>query len=358
MRLGRWAVLAIGIAAAACASTIGPIVPSIQVLVVLDSLDDTLRIIPVDTPSVVHKVALNVNIGVFGEHALALNGGIAAIGLGRFAILYNLAPTRVMCIATMDGTTTASIASLAFADNGFVYAAIPGAPLTNNVPHFDPSSSVCGVGEGSVRGSPRAFANARGTLFVVTGGAPSWLATTTTESADNTPLSLVDSILLSPPGNAQGAVLGSDGFLYVINAGSGQPQTARLSEVNPVSRTELSSIGGFGTLPQYIATDGADQIFVASAVEGLMVYNLRTNHVDRDANSAIPLVGAPRGLVVDDLSRVYALIAGSCGQGLLAQGQIRVFGADLVNRPSVPVGTCPVAIGVTNLPATLYHFNP
>lgn len=362
MRLGRWAVLAVGIAAAACASTIGPIVPSIQVLVVLDSLDDTLRIIPVDTPDVVHKVPMNIGIAAFGKHALALRGQLAAIGLNHNVILFDLALQHSKC-AQPPLDAGGAIVSLAFADNGQVYAAIP---TTNGAPHFDPAS--CGVGGGYVRGGPRAFASARSTFFVVAGNhidcdplaancavAPSWLATTTGQPPDNTPLSTADSIPLSLPGNAQGVVLASDGFLYVINAGNGRQQNARLSQVNPVSKTELSVIAGFGTLPQFIATDGADRIFVASAAEGLMVYNIRTNHAERDASTFIPLLGKPRGLAADDLGRVYALIAGSCAAGQ-AQGSVQVFGADLVSRRPIQVGRCPVAIGVTDLPATLYNF--
>lgn len=353
MQLGRWAVLALGIAAAACASTIGPIVPSVQVLVVLDSLDDTLRVIPVDTPSVMHKVPLNIGIAAYGKHALALNHQLAAIGLGRIAILFSLSsPQHQQCApgVTLDST----IVSLAFADNnGQVYAAVP---ATNGVPHFDPVS--CGVGQGYVRGGPRAFVNARSTFFVLTGesAAFSWLATTTGQTSSGTPLSPADSIPLALPGNAEGAVFGSDGFLYVINAGSGLPN-ARLSQVNPISLTELSVIPGFGTLPQFIATDGADRIFVASAADGLMVYNLRTNTVERSAAAAIPLFGTPRGLAADDIGRVYAAIAGSCGAAPAVQGRVQVFGADLVNTRLVTVGRCPVAIGVTDIPATLYHFD-
>ena len=159
MRLGRWALLALGVAAAACAPTIGPIVPSIQVLVVLDSLDDTLRIIPVDSPNVVHKVPLNIGIAAYGKHALALNGRTAAIGIDRTAMSFDLAlGGHQVCTVTLDTIPSAAIVSLAFADNGYVYAAIP---LTNSAPHFDPSACPPGVGSGYVRGGPRAFVSSR-----------------------------------------------------------------------------------------------------------------------------------------------------------------------------------------------------
>ena len=352
MRLGRWLVLAIGIAASACASTIGPVVPSIQVLVVLDSMDDTLRIIPVDSPKIVHKVVLG--IAAFNKHALAVSGPVAAIGAAGTAYAVSLTGQRVIC--TASGLGAGAITALAFDDNGLVYAAIPS---TNGTPHFDPTTqqAQCAGGGGTVRGGPQGFVSARGILFVVVTGdkpnSPSWLSTNTGQS-DNTPLSLQDSIPLSLPGHAQGAVLASDGYLYVINAGSGTAPNARLSQVDPVQRVEQNVYNGFGTAPQYIATDG-DRIFVASQLQGLMVFNTRTKQLERDFNSAIPLSGAPRGLAADDVGRVYALIAGPCNAS--GQGSISVFGTDLVSQPSVPVGRCPIAIGVTDIPATLYHFD-
>lgn len=352
MRLGRWGVLVLGIAAAACASTIGPVVPSVEVLVVLDSLDDTLRIIPVDTPDVVHKMVLSLPpIAVFAKNSLALNGQTAAVGLDRYVLFYDLASHQQLCPdATLDALGV--IRSLAFSDKGLVYAA---APTANSALYFDPAGCGTGGSVSGVRGGPRAFASVRSTIFAVTGtpNPPSWLTANLNETP-STPLAALDSIPLSGPGAAVAAIAGSDGFLYVLNAGTGIPN-ARLSQVNPVSRAELNVIPGFGTLPQYLATDGADHIYVASAVEGLMVYNLRTNQVERDANAAIPLTGGARGLVVDDLGRIYALIAGGCTAGAQA-GSVQVFGADLVTRHGAAVGRCPVAIGVTDVPATLYHF--
>ncbi len=354
MRLGRWYLLAVGIAAAACASTIGPVVPSIQVVVVLDSLDDTLRIIPVDSPSIVHKVVMSYPTAVFGKHALALNGSIAAISHGG--------AVRTASVVSGSGTcdtivaSSGAITSLTF-HNGYVYAAVPQSN-SNSAPRFAYPS--CDPGGALIRGGPRAFvSDARGVLFAVTGsnaGIPtSWLSTTGGQTSDGSPLLPQDSIALSSPGHAQGAVLAADGFVYVINAGNGVVANARLSQVDPVQRVEQSVYNGFGTAPQYIATDG-ERVFVASEKEGLMVYNTRTKQVERDYNSAIPLLGSPRGIAADDLGRVYALVAGSCGIVPGQKGAIRIFGADLAGKPGVTVGTCPVAIGITDIPSTLYNF--
>lgn len=352
MRLDRWSLLAVGIAAAACASTIGPVIPSVQVLVVLDSLDDTLRIIPVDSPGVVHKVVLN-SIGAFDKHALAVRGSLGAIAAhGNFAYTVDLISGRLRC--TFNSPSPGSIDALIITDNGSVRAA---QPLANRDWQFEPIvGATCPAGGAVVRG-PKAYVSARSTVFVVAGNpiscAPlpasceeekSWL----TASPDSIPLSL--------PGNAQGGVVASDGLMYVLNAGNGRQPNARLSQVDPVERTERRAYVGFGTLPRYIATDG-ERVFVASAAEGLMVFNTRTGQVERDANSFIPLIGIPRGLAADDVGQVYALIAGSC-TSTGSPGKVQVLGADLVNKRGLIVGRCPVAIGVTDIPTTLYHFTP
>jgi hypothetical protein len=362
MRLGRWSFLALGVAAAACASTIGPVVPSIQVLVVLDSLDDTLRIIPVDSPFVVHKLVLNV--AAFSRHALAVRGTTVEIGATGFAYSFDIGyPQRNVC--RFDSKSPSPIAALAFDDGGNVFAA---QPASNNVPHYNPST--CGSGEATIRGKPSAFASIRGTLFAIASNAvscdpsssscpeaPSWLSANPQNSQDGTRALVLrdDSIPLSLPGNAQAAVSTADGFLYVLNAGNGRQQNARLSQVDPVDKSEHNVYNGFGTRPEYMTTDG-NRIFVASALEGLMVYNTTTRVLEHDANAAIPLFGGkPHGLAVDDVGRLYVVIAGGCGPGGL--GSVRVYGADLVSKSVVNVGTCPVAIGVTDIPATLYRFD-
>jgi hypothetical protein len=357
MRLGRLAVFAIGIAAAACSPTIGPVVPSVQVIVVLDSLeaDDMLRIIPVDSPGVVHTVKLNYDksIALFDKHALALNGSLGVASHGGSVVLFDVVTGTAIC--DKQFVQSGGIASLIFTDPSTVYVASYG---SNVIYNFNTTPGSCaGEGSSQIRGIPRAFVMARGHLFAIArnGEDPgSWLSTIG-QPPGPLPLPSEDSIPLSPPGHSEGAVLGSDGNVYVINAGVGS-QNARISQINPVERTELNVIPGFGTQPRFIATDGADRIFVASAAEGLMVYNLRTNRVERDAQSAIPLGGAPRGLITDDVGRVYVLTAGSCHTAPDQPGKVQVFGTDLVPTRVINVGTCPVAIAVTDIPATLYHF--
>ncbi|HEY3933695.1 MAG TPA: hypothetical protein VGL65_03685 [Gemmatimonadales bacterium] len=354
-RWGLWAAIGIGYLAAACASTIGPVTPPVEVLVVLDSTDDTLRIIPVDSIGVVHHLIITPRTSKIT--ALALHGQVAAISDSDDVMFLDLGSHHSACI---DGHPVALnaqgvIGSLVFNDDGQGYASTPS---TDSVSHFL-APPVCGAGTGSVAGTPQGFGVARGRVFVVvanrqgcplgTNGcpdAPSWL---TTEPG------VRDSFPLLGPGDARSGIFASDGSLYVVSAGDGSSDGI-LSQIDPLQPGNVNSYSGFGHAPQYLATDGADRIFVASPVDGLMVFNVRTHQVERGVNAAVPLNGAAHGLATDDFGRIYALTAGSCTASG-ARGSVQILGSDLVAQHPIAVGRCPIGIGVTEIPAALYHFD-
>lgn len=338
MRGGRWSVLMLGLTVAACAPTLGPTTPPVEVLVVLDSLDDTLRIIPVDSPSVVHHLAINT--GAVAASAFALRGRIAAIGFGDSVTMLDLGLHQAVCKQQLNGK--GPVGSLTFNDRGQAYAATP---TTDSVTLIDLPGG-CGVAQGSVHGRPQGFGVGRGTVFVLVSNATvGWLIS----------LDPHDSIPLGPPGNTTASVFAADGSLYVISAGNGTANGV-LARVDPVQRSVLASFAGFGRLPTYLATDGADRVYVASPIEGLMVFNVRTHQVERGAGPlAVALPGRARGLATDDFGRVYALIAGSCALG--DHGIVQPLDVNLVAQHPITVGRCPIGIGVTEIPAALYHFD-
>jgi hypothetical protein len=350
-----WGAIVVGFIAAACASTIGPVTPPVEVLVVLDSADDTLRIIPVDSTEVVHHLILTPRTSKVT--ALALRGQIAAISDSDDVMLIDLGSHHAACADGRPVPLNANgvIGALAFGDDGQGYASTPS---TDSVSRFLPPP-VCGAGTGSVPGTPQGFGLARGKVFVVVANrhgcplgpigcpdAPSWL---TTEPG------LRDSVPLLGPGDARSGVFASDGSLYIVSAGDGSSDGI-LSQIDPLQPGNINSYGGFGHLPQYVATDGADHVYVASPIDGLMVFNVRTHQVDRGVSAAVPLNGAAHGLATDDFGRIYALTAGSC-TATGARGTVQILGQDLVARHPVTVGRCPIAIGVTEIPAALYHFD-
>ena len=342
MRAGRWSVLMIGLSAAGCAPTLGPATPPVEVLVVLDSLDDTLRIIPVDSPGVVHR--LNVGSHAAPTAAFALHGRIAAIGYGDSVTMFDLGLHQAVCRQQLNGK--GPVGSLTFDNIGRAYAATPS---TDSIAFINVPGG-CGVGQGSVRGRPQGFGvDARGTVFaLVSNTATGWLISQDPQEPQH------DSIPLGPPGNTTNAVSASDGSLYVVSAGGGTVNGV-LARVDPVQRSVVGSFAVFGRMPSYVATDGADRVYVASPIEGLMVFNVRTHQVDRGPATAVALPGGLRGIATDDFGRVYALITGSCAAG--SHGNVQPLDVNLVAQHPITVGRCPTAMGVTEIPAALYRFD-
>jgi len=342
-------VLIAGLLAAACSPTLGPIVESVEVLVVLDSLENNLRIIPVDSPTVVHTIALAP--GSAGAAAFALRGGIAAVGAGDSVAFVDLGRRQPVCTQQLNGK--GPVSSIAFSDAGLLFAATP---TTDSVTSINLPTG-CGVSQGSSRGRPLGFGVARGTLFVLqsshTQCAPlspgcdvqSWLSTN---------LVLRDSFPLAS-GLARGAVAASDGFLYVIVARD-SASNGLLLQVDPRHPESVNTYVGFGRLPQAIATDGADHVFITNPTDGLMVFNVRFHQVEKGAGpQAVALPGAARALTTDDFGRIYALIPGSCAAG--AHGVVQPLDSTLVAQHPIAVGRCPTALGVTEIPAALYQFD-
>lgn len=146
-------------------------------------------------------------------------------------------------------------------------------------------------------------------------------------------------------------------MLYVLSSGNGGTTEGRLSGVDPVTRKEVASFAGFGPKPTYMAADGNDRLLIASLTE-LMVFNTRDRRVEKGVGAGIPFQSAvPRALVTDAFGRAYLSVGGACLLGG-ATGVVRVFGTDLVERSAIPVGVCPVASAVTEIPADYFHVEP
>ena len=98
-----------------------------------------------------------------------------------------------------------------------------------------------------------------------------------------------------------------DGFLYVLSSGNGTLSTGngivdgKLSQFDPVQRTEVNLFGGFGALPKYLASDGGERLFIASVAKGLMVFNTTTRSLVVGAGSQGLPLNEPRGLATDAL---------------------------------------------------------
>src|SRR5262249_1233472 len=144
---------------------------------------------------------------------------------------------------------------------------------------------------------PRGAALARGRLFVINANVEpcatglcslgqGWV--TVIAPISNQHASGRDSIPLPPAGDACSITVGGDSFLYILSAGDSATETlGRLTIVDPVSRAEVGSFGGFGLLPGAVASDGADRIFVTSVDDDLMEFNARNRRVVPGGRSSI-----------------------------------------------------------------------
>jgi hypothetical protein len=141
--------------------------------------------------------------------------------------------------------------------------------------------------------------------------------------------------------------VGSDGLIYVMSAGDSGSGEGRLSIVNPVTREEIASFGGFGNLPEGIAASG-DHLFVASWAEGLMTFDSRLREVTRGAGEGLA-IATNSSVAVGGHDRIYAISAGPCTGGTGGTAHILRI-ADLAETGTIPLGECATGAVVTTIP--------
>lgn len=205
---------------------------------------------------------------------------------------------------------------------------------------------------------PVDIVQARGRLFVVNahmtacpGSAglcsegTSWI--TVHDPVSGTRIGERDSIPLPGPGFARYATVGADGRIYVMSVGSVEDPLGRLSIVDPVTRAEVGSFGGFGVRPGQIAADRTERIFVSSATEGLLEFNTRIRAVTRGAGQGIPVLGSA-GVAVTEGNSIFAVEPGSCTSG--SRGRARQYRANLTEVGTFSLGRCAGAAATARIP--------
>ncbi|MEP6572910.1 MAG: hypothetical protein ABJD11_09440 [Gemmatimonadota bacterium] len=340
------APITFAIAVNGCADTTAPLPPAEEVVLIVNSTEATLSIIPVDAPSSAVKVPLGgtsptpVGVSARGEVALVplgLDNSVAVVNLKTATV------SRTIQLPANSGATGS-----AFVNDTFAYVGNPNLNTVTRINYLTGDTATVAVGV-----FPQGLSYTRGRLFVVNGNlvnfAPagaSWI--TVIDPVTNLKSTGIDSIALTGSGNASFADVGSDGLLYVMNTGDYTSGQGRLSIVDPVARTELASFAGFGTGPGNVAADAtSDHLFVSSYTEGVMEFDMPTRTVLKGAGAgiAIPLNAA---VVVDSKGRVYALDTGPCAGGVA--GTLHVLRPDLTQSSTIPTGECPVGGAVTLVP--------
>lgn len=338
-----------GFALGCAATTPSPPLPR-DFLVVLNAQSVSLSLIPIPGLGSAQVVPLGSVGGT--PHAMAGHGSevLVTTGSGSTVARLNLESGVSAVVYRLPAGAGAGGAvfvndTLAFVTNPFI----------DRVTRFNfLTGDTVSVAVGH---SPVAVAFARGRLFVVNANldpacsfadpcvlGPSWLTV-----LDPISTVVLDSIPLVGPGNAVAIEVGGDGQLYVLSAGVSDEAASggRVSIIDPITRSEVGSFAGFGTLPNNLASDRRERLFVTSETEGLMEFNTRTRRVVRGAGSGIPLQGATAA-AVDGGGLIYAVESGSCSN--LVPGRVRVFRSDLTEVRVVLTGICSIAATQVKLP--------
>lgn len=353
--LNRRLFLAAPIAAAAfllglgCAETTPSPPPPVPTLVVLDSTHGALQIIPIEAPG--GAVSLPLNPGSATVVGLATRDQLAVIteATPSTVLIVDLSQRTVLHALAMPALSRAS--GPAILDDTTAYVALPGLGKLIRIDLRTGDTASVDVGA-----SPAAAIATRGKVFalntaqLVCGAGPcpsgpSWL--TVVDPVFNQRAQDIDSIPMIGPGNALYGTVGSDGQLYIVQAGTPDQGEGRLSIVDPVSREEKASFGGFGITPGPAAADQGDRIIIASETEGVMLFDLRLRQVERGAGEGLPVAGNS-AVAADDRNFLFGVASQPCGG---TTGRIRIFRPTLTEVAGLDAGSCPAAIAVTGIPS-------
>jgi len=329
---------------ASCADPEAPLPAPSEVVLVVNSIESSLSVVPVNATGSTYTIPLGgttpTPVGVSASGAWA----VVPMGLDHSATVVNLSTGTVSRVVPLASGSFAT--GSAMVDDSIAYVANPGLNTVTRINYLTGDTASVAVGV-----YPQAVVATRGKVFVLNGNlvnyapaGPGWI--TVIDPVTNARAAGVDSIPLPLPGNPQFAVVAGDGRIYVMNTGN-YVDAGRLSIVDPVARVEVANFGGFGAGPGALATDGGERLFISSFTEGLMEFNIGTRTVVLGAGSGLP-IPENSGVAVDSEGRIYG-ITGGCGGG--AGGEAHVLRPDLTQRALVPLGICAIGTAVTNIPA-------
>lgn len=341
----RWWSLFLALAPLACSETTEPSPPADEVLLVVNSTEASLSVVPVESPSAKITIPLGgttptpVGVAALEDIALVpmgLDNSVAVIDLSAGTVL------RTIQLPPGGGATGVAIVS-----DTFAYVANPNLNTVTRVNYRTGDTASVDVGV-----YPQGVVFTRGKVFVLNGNlvsfvpdGPSWISVI--DPVTNQLATGIDSIPLPGPGNAGFADVGPDGLLYVISTGDFAGGQGRLSIVDPVGRIEVANFGGIGTGPGALAADGGERLFISSFSEGLMEFNMVTRTLVHGAGDGVDIAGNS-AVAVDSKGRIYAIGTGPCqgGQG----GTAHVLRANLSESGTIGLGECSIFAAVTSIP--------
>lgn len=333
--------LALGIAGCDDGTGPQPIAPQ-TVGVVLNSVDNSLTIFPVDAPD----SSITVGLGADGTPVgAAIDGNLVVVPLGLTpaAAVVDLRDASLLhSIALPQGSGATGVA-LFGTDSALV--ANPG---LNSVSVLDARAGTAGP-EIDVGLYPDAVVVGGGVAYVVNRHLDQNFQPTgpgTVSVVDLGSLTVTETIQLS--GTNPGPAVLDGNRLYVLNSGDWGEDNGSLSIIDTGSASEIDHVTGFGDFPGALTMGPDANLYIASFSYGIAIWDPATASFERapdqpiqpDGISAVSAVG------FDDDGRLYSLRP-FCAQGEPDLAYRLTTGFE-VDR-AITVGNCPTDIHFTEV---------
>lgn len=317
----------------------GPGTPDgVEVVVVLNSIEVSLTVVPVDDPA----GAFTIGLGPEGTpEVVAVRGSVAVVPLGTypFVAVVDLAEREVVFTVPLPAGSGASGA--AFLNDSI---ALIGNPALNTVTPVNVRRGTAGA-QVAVGPYPHKMVSEGNRVYVLNANLELYNpAGPGSISVIDQSLNVVDTIELTGENPGAGAFAG-DGRLYVVNSGSWGAGDGSLSVVNVGLGTEIAHHMGLGDFPGAIAgTSGRAVVGLYSV--GILEWNTATSTLTRGPANPLTPGGIPpvSGVGFDSEGRLFALNPGFCdGPGKLYR--LSATGDQVAME--APTGICPFGLVFT-----------
>ena len=328
--------------AAACDS--GPTEPEIaeRLVVVVNSVGNTLSLVPVDgtTGLTVREVAL----GAQGTPVdVAARGATAVVPMGTypFAAVVDLRAgvvTHTVALPANSGAT-----GVAFVNDTLALVANPG---LNSVSPVRVRSGTAGAPI-AVGTYPQAIVEHGGRVFVLNANLVNFTpAGPGSVTVLDSQLGVVRTIQLTGLNPQAGVVVGTR--LYVLNAGTFASASGTLSVIDLNTLTEVEHHTGFGFFPTTIAASAGGDLFVGGYGLGVFVWDPRDEEFEVAPADPIKPGGSTivADIGFDHQGRLHVTDSGDCRD----PGLLRRLSATFVEERAVPVGVCPIGFAFADIP--------
>lgn len=313
-----------------------PVASSQEVGVVVNSVDLSLSVFPVDSPGVVRAP---IGLAPDGSPvAAAVRNGLAAVPMG---ILPAVAVVDLETgeLAHVQLPENSGATGAAFLNDSLVLAANP------NLDNVTPVNVVRGTAAPAIPVGryPHFVLAVDGRVVVLNAELgpdfePAGPGTATI--LDRESLEVLGQVQLSGT-NPGAAAASGDGNVWILNGGTFGSAGGSLSLIDPVALEEVEHHEGFGLFPSAVTVGPAGRVYVASFSYGLALWDPAQGGFIHAPDDAVTPGGTPSASAVafDSEGRLYTVRPDCSGPGAIYR-----LGPTYAVQDTRDVGTCPIGL--------------